>query len=50
MAWEDRSENDVPHGVDHHAVSVDGCPAVTVINLGRRVDSRRVQDLLNAAA
>jgi hypothetical protein len=43
-------ENDVPHWVDHHAISVDGRPAVTVINLGRRVDSRRVQDLLDAAA
>jgi hypothetical protein len=43
-------ENDVPHWVDHHALSVDGRPAVTVINLGRTVDSRRVQDLLDAAA
>jgi hypothetical protein len=43
-------ENEVPHWVDHHAVSVDGRPAVTVINLGRKVDSRRVQDLLDAAA
>jgi hypothetical protein len=43
-------ENDVPHWVDHHAISVDGRPAETVINLGRRVDSRRVQELLDAAA
>ena len=43
-------ENDVPHWVDHNAISVDGRPAVTVINLGRNVDSRQVQDLLDAAA
>ncbi len=42
-------ENEVPHWVDHHAISVDGHPAVTVINLGRKVDSRRIQDLLDAA-
>ena len=43
-------ENDVPHWVDHNAISVDGRPAVTVINLGRTADSHRVQDLLDAAA
>ncbi len=43
-------ENDIPHWVDHLAISVDGRPAVSVINLGRKVDSRRVQDLLDAAA
>ena len=43
-------ENDVPHWVDHHAISVDGRPAVTVINLGQRADSRQVQQLLDAAA
>ncbi len=43
-------ENDVPHWVDHHAISVDGRPAVTVINLDRRVDPRRVKELLDAAA
>ncbi len=43
-------ENDIAHWVDHLAISVDGRPAVTVINLGRRTDSRRVQDLLDAAA
>ena len=42
-------ENDIPHWVDHHAISVDGRPAVTVVNLGRAADSRRVQDLLDAA-
>ena len=40
----------VPHWVDHDAISVDGRPAVTVINLGRKVDSCRVQKLLDAAA
>jgi hypothetical protein len=43
-------DNDVPHWVDHHAISVDGRPAMTVINLGRRVDPRRVQELLDTAA
>jgi hypothetical protein len=42
-------ENDIPHWVDHNAISVDGRPAVTVINLGRGADSRRVQELLDAA-
>jgi hypothetical protein len=43
-------ENGIPHWVDHHRISVDGRPAVTMIYLGRKVDSRRVQDLLDAAA
>jgi hypothetical protein len=43
-------ENDVPHWVEHLAISVDGRPAQIVINLGRKVDSRQVQDLLDAAA
>ncbi|HLN31307.1 MAG TPA: hypothetical protein VK395_26435 [Gemmataceae bacterium] len=43
-------ENGIPHWVDHNAISVDGRPAVTVINLGRRADSRQVQDLLDDAA
>lgn len=41
-------EKDIPHWVDHNAISVDGRPAVTVINLGRSANSRRVQDLLDA--
>jgi len=40
----------IPHWVDHYRISVDGRPAVTMIYLGRKVDSRRVQDLLDAAA
>jgi hypothetical protein len=43
-------ENDIRHWVEHLRISVDGRPAVTVINLGRKVDSRRVQDLLDDAA
>jgi len=43
-------ENVIPHWVDHNAISVDGRPAVIVINLGRRADSRQVQDLLDDAA
>jgi hypothetical protein len=43
-------DNDVSHWVDHLAISVDGRPAMTVIHLGRRVDARQVQDLLDAAA
>jgi hypothetical protein len=42
-------ENDIPHWVDHIAISVDGRPAVTVINLGRMADSSVIQDLLDAA-
>jgi hypothetical protein len=42
-------ENDIPHWVDHIAVSVDGRPATTLIYVGRKVDSRRVQELLDAA-
>jgi hypothetical protein len=43
-------ENGIPHWVDHYRISVDGRPAVTMIYLGRNVDSRQVQDLLDAAA
>ena len=42
-------ENDIPHWVDHNAISVDGRPAVTVINLGREADLRQTQDLLDSA-
>lgn len=41
--------NDVPHWLDHNAISVDGRPAVVVINLGKKIDSHRVQALLDAA-
>jgi hypothetical protein len=41
--------NDIPHWVDHHTVSVDNGPAMTVINIGLRVNPNRVQALLDAA-
>jgi hypothetical protein len=43
-------ENNVPYWVEHLAISVDGRPAETVINLGRKVDSHQVQALLDAVA
>ncbi len=39
----------IAHWVDHNAISVDGKPAVSVINLGKRIDAREVQTLLDAA-
>ena len=44
------TENNVPHWVDHNAISVDGRPAVVVINLGKRSDPHSVQALLDAVA
>ena len=35
--------NDIPHWVDHNAISVDRATGSVVINLGRSVDPRRVQ-------
>ena len=43
------SLNEIPYWVDHHAVSIDGKPALTVINLGRGSDPQQVQDLLDNA-
>jgi hypothetical protein len=43
-------DNRIPHWVDHHAISVDGAPAVAVINIGHKADVRQVQDLLDTAA
>jgi hypothetical protein len=43
-------DNDIPHWVDHHAISVDGRPAVAVVNLSKGSDPCRVQALLDAAA
>ena len=43
-------ENDIPHWVDHLAISVDGRPPATVIYIDREIDSRRVQDLLDSVA
>ncbi len=42
--------NEIPHWVDHYAISVDGQPARTTIYVGRKVDSRQLQELLDAAA
>jgi hypothetical protein len=42
-------DNDIPHWVDHLAISVNGRPAVGVVNLGKKSDPRRVQALLDAA-
>jgi hypothetical protein len=36
--------------VDHHAISIDGKPAVTVINLARGTDPTRVQASLDTVA
>ncbi len=41
--------NDIPHWVDLNTISVDGRPAVAVINLSKKTDPRRVQALLDAA-
>ena len=43
-------DNDIPHWADHNAISVDGRPAVVVVNLGKRSDLSRVQAILDAAA
>jgi hypothetical protein len=42
-------DNHIQFWVDHNAVSVDGSPALAVINLGRRIDPRQVQAFLDAA-
>jgi hypothetical protein len=44
MALED---SDVPHWVDEDAISLDGEPAVAVVNLGRGTDVPAVQRLLD---
>jgi hypothetical protein len=43
-------ENDIPHWVDHHAVSVNGQPAVTMIYIRKGIDPHHAQALLDAAA
>jgi hypothetical protein len=42
--------NQIPFWVDHQAVSIDGKPAVVVINIGRRTNPQQVQAILDAAA
>lgn len=39
----------VPHWVDEDAISLDGEPAVAVVNLGRAADVPAVQRLLDAS-
>lgn len=40
----------VPYWVDSDAISLDGKPAVIVINLGRGADAGRIQRLLDASS
>jgi hypothetical protein len=40
----------VPHWIDHHAISVDGRDALAVIYLGKKIDPSQVQTLLDSAA
>jgi hypothetical protein len=42
-------DNEVPHWTDADAVSLDGKPAIVVINLGSGADAAAVQRLLDAA-
>ncbi len=42
--------NGVAHWVDHHVVSVDGKPAMGVVNLRKGSDVSRIQTLLDSAA
>lgn len=39
--------NGVPYWVDEDAISLDGKPEVTVVNLGRGADPAAVQDILD---
>jgi hypothetical protein len=39
----------IKHWLDYHFVSVDGKPAVSVINLDRKCDPSKVQAILDAA-
>jgi len=41
-------ENSIPYWVDAEAISVDGEPEITVINLGTGADSEAVQKLLDS--
>lgn len=40
-------DRNVPHWVDEDAISLDGEPAVAVVNLGRGADVSAVQSLLD---
>jgi hypothetical protein len=39
--------NQVSFWVEHHAVSVDGMPAVVVVNLHQKSDPLKVQELMD---
>ncbi len=41
--------HDISYWVDEHAISIDGEPEVTVVNLGRDVDPDAVQSILDGA-
>ena len=40
----------IPYWVDEDAISLDGQPAITVVNLGHRADPVAVQNLLDSAS
>jgi len=42
--------NNISYWVDEEAISLDGKPAVTVVNLGRGSDAANVQSILDSAA
>jgi hypothetical protein len=42
--------NSIPYWVDETAISIDGRPAVTFVNLGARVEAQLVQNVLDNAA
>lgn len=41
-------ENNIPHRVDEHAISLGGNPAVSFIDLLQRADAKRTQAILDA--
>ena len=42
--------NSIPYWVDEDAISLDGNPEMTVVNLGRDADAGTVQDILDNAS
>lgn len=42
--------HNIPYWVDEDAISVDGKPAITVVNFSRGVDRAAVQDILDSAS
>ncbi|REJ75209.1 MAG: hypothetical protein DWQ34_27265 [Planctomycetota bacterium] len=43
-------DNNIPYWVDEDAISLDGKPEVTVVNLGRGSDPASVQKILDSAS